>query len=332
MNRKARDNRSFALLAAAAIIACAVFFFWGQYNTASTIYEVGFMLHHMDELLDSAKGYTLTENERERYDSLRKEGAAWEEHTDPSKGSYETETAAKWFGEQARTRLLYSEYSQNTDKTVILLHGIGVSDADIWAPVWWNMGYNVIIPEMRADESDRSSGTDVVSYGVYEQFDLYDLIMQLGLQDSCVWVQGRGSGAAAAILLAGNDELSDAGIDGIVSESVYNQFGTVQRTLVKQLFNLGDNFVGRFLRYLIKTNLGFEPDSVSVSNYAAHCSAPILFLCSDADGFIDSSNTDAVYEAAAGRKEVCRVPSSHHLLLAAAEGSPCQNAIRAFAA
>lgn len=328
--KKSQDSKSFALLAFAAIIACAVFFFWGQYNTASTVFEVGFMLHHIDDLLDSADGYALSEEEQNQYDSLCEGGGDWEEFHESVRGSYETETVTKWFGEQARERLNYWYYPQNSEKTVILLHGIAASDASIWAGTWWDMGFNVVIPDMRADSGDRSSDTSVVTYGVYEQFDLYDLILHLGLQDSCVWVQGRGTGAAAAILLAGNDELSAAGVDGIVAESIYDNLGQTQRTLVKQLFNLGDHFVGTFLRNQIKTNLLFEADSVSISNYAAHSSVPMLFLCSESDGFISSANTERVYAAAGGEKAICRVPEAHHLLLALAEGSPCQTAIRDF--
>jgi pimeloyl-ACP methyl ester carboxylesterase len=330
MNREKHEKRNFLLLLALAVIAGLGFLVWGQYNTASTIYDLGFLGRNVGELLASAQGYSLTEEEQGEYDGLVQAAEAWAEGKTASYGRYSTDTAAGWFGQPSRLDLSYTLYTQASDRTVILLHGFreSVADARIWASWWWEQGWDVLIPEMRGDGAE---GMVPCTYGVYEQFDLYDLILAAGLQERTLAVQGRGTGAAAAVLLAANPELSAAGLDGVIGESLYARMGDLERSKVKSLFGLGDRFVGVFLRYQIKQRLGFDPDSVDLRAAAAASSVPALFLCAGDDGFLDPADTRAVAEAWGGSRDLRELPEGGHRLLWSRSGEAYRAALEDFA-
>ena len=196
------------------------------------------------------------------------------------------------------------------------------------APWWWARGWSVLIPQQRGYQEPGDVNRVPATYGVYEACDLYDLILAVGLSEETVVVQGKGSGAAAAILLAADGELSAAGLDGVVAESCYDELGTLQRSLLKKLFRLGDWFVGRFLRSRIRTSLGFEPDSVDIRAAAANASCPILFVCGEQEVLPGESQSRALYDACAGKKELVVVPDASYRALWLAE--EYRSAVEAF--
>ena len=315
MKRDAQDRRNFWLLLALAVVAGVGFLIWGQYNTAATIFDMGFFRRNAYDLMTSAEGVKLEGDDQGLYDSMIGEGSYWAQDKPRTQGGWETESIAAWFGENARLRLSYDLYTQYSDKTVILLHGFEQTASDVlyWAPFWWNRGWNVLIPQQRS-YSEADAGQVPCSYGVYEQFDLYDLILAAGLEQDTVVIQGRGAGAAAAILLAANADLAGAGVDGVVSENVYSNMQTDGEKLVKQLFGLGNPLIRRFLNHRIRTKLGFLPESVDLPSAAANCRIPALFVCASDDAFLDPEDTRLVSKAWAGEAQLAELAGGHRLI------------------
>ena len=315
MQRESTEKRNYWILLAIAIVAGLGFLVWGQFNTASTIFDLGFYRRNAYEVMTSAEGVKLEGEDRTLYDSMIGEGSYWAQGKPRKQGSWETSTAASWFGEKARLRLSYDFYTQNSDRTVVLLHGFEQTSEDVlyWASFWWDRGWDVLIPQQRS-YGEADAGQVVVTYGVYEQFDLYDLILAAGLDRDTLVLQGRGAGAAAAILLAANKDLADAGVDGIVAESVYANMEADAETLVKQLFNLGNPLLKRFLNYRIRTGLGFLPESVDLTAAAADCTIPALFICASDDTFLDPRDTLLVCGAWAGEARLAELTGGHRLI------------------
>ena len=77
MNREKHEKRNFWLLLALAVVAGLGFLIWGQYNTASTIFDMGFLRRNAAELMTSAEGVKLEGEAQERYDALLNEGEEW---------------------------------------------------------------------------------------------------------------------------------------------------------------------------------------------------------------------------------------------------------------
>ena len=303
--KEKNDNKLFLLFMLLAIVFGVVYLFWGQRNSAQTLFDLAFLRYRAEEQFNTVETWTVPLADSGEYAALKEEAAAWASGQETVSGSYEAVTAAQHWGDSLKLTLDYTLYGPDTGKTVILLHGFCDSPADslVWAPFWQEAGWRVLIPVQRGYADPGDTNYTPTTFGAYEQFDLYDLILALGLEDEEVVVHGKGGGAAAAILMAANESLADAALDGIVAESVYDNMGQTERALVKQLFNLGDNFVGRFLRELIVKKLGFDADSVDICAAAANMDVPALFLCSAGDEFLGAQRTEAVSAA-------CKAPST----------------------
>ncbi len=316
MKKNRGDKLPFPMFIAIVILAGIFFLLWGQSNSAATVYELGFLRYRAQAQLDNLPEWALAPEEQTTLDGETALAAAWEAEHPPVEGSFTTDSAAGWFGERALLTLHYRYYDRGTGKTVVLLHGFEGTEEDCLrlAPWWWAQGYGVLIPEARGYQAPGETNRIPTTYGVYEEFDLYDLILAAGLSEDTVLVHGKGTGAAAAILLSANESLAGAGLDGIVAESVYDALGDMQRSLLKKLFNLGDWFVGRFLRSRIRSSLGFEPDSVDIRAAAANMSCPILFVCGSQETLPGQAQSQAVYDACVGRKELLTVSGSYRAL------------------
>ena len=317
MNKKRRDSLPFPLFMAIALVAGILFFLWGQSNTAATVYELGFLRYRSQAQLGNMAEWALTEEEQAALDAAGAEAEAWAAALTPAEGTFTTETAAERYGEGARITLSYRWYDRGTGKTVILLHGYQDGEApDISdAPKWWERGWGVLIPAQRGYGEPGDVNRTPVTYGVYEACDLYDLILAAGLGSETVIVRGKGSGAAAALLLAGDGSLAGAGLDGVVAESCYNELGDLQRSLLKKLFRLGDWFVGRFLRSRIRSSLGFDSDGVSITAAAAQAGCPVLFLCGSQETLPGEAQSRALYEACASEKALTVIPDASYRAL-----------------
>ena len=317
MNREKHEKRNFWLLLALAVVAGLGFLIWGQYNTASTIFDMGFLRRNAAELMTSAEGVKLEGEAQEQYDALLLEGEEWIQKAALKQGSWKTESIVPWFGEAAGITLSYDLYTQGSDRTVILLHGFqeGAGDVRYWGSFWWDRGWDVLIPQLRSYGAG-DEGLIPCTYGVYEQFDLYDLIMALGLDRKTLVIQGRGTGAAAAVFLTANGDLAAAGVDGIVAESVYANMGKDAETMVKKLFGLGNPLLLRFLNAQIRQKLGFLPESVDLTAAAANSTVPALLVWGEDDGFLDPNLTRKVSDAWAGEHFGLGLKGGHRLLWA----------------
>ena len=314
--KDSKDNRLFLVFMLLAIAFGVIYLFWGQYNSAQTLFDLGFLRYRAEEQLGTVETWAVPPADAEDYAKLKEDAAAWASRQETVTGSYEAVTAAQHWGDSVRLTLDYTLYGPDTGKTVILLHGFCDSPDDslVWAPFWQEAGWRVLIPVQRGYADPGDTNYTPTTFGAYEQFDLYDLILALGLEDEEVIVHGKGGGAAAAILMAANESLAGAGLDGIVAESVYDNMGQTERALVKQLFGLGDSFVGRFLRELIVKKLGFDADSVDICAAAANMSVPALFLCSAGDGFLGAQRTEAVSAACYAPNTIRHLQGSYRTL------------------
>ena len=299
--KEKKDKIMFICFIAAAVVLGCLMLLWGQHNSAEQVFEIGFLHFRVNDQLANDESYIFSESDGEKYGEMLKLGESWRGQAGGIEGSCKTETAAAIFGEFALYDMPYTFYNNNSDTTVILLHGYNetVDDAAIFAPYWWDGGYNVLIPQLRG-YSDKNQLT---TFGEYEQYDLYDRIRAAGLENSRIIVHGRGTGAATALLAAANAKY-DCGIDIIVADSVYSNLETLKQRQLKAQFGLGEIMVGKMLSSIAKKQLGFELADVNICTAAGESSVPKLFVCGENDSFMPMEESQSVYEAASGAKEL----------------------------
>lgn len=295
---KKRENVIFIVLLVAVVIAGCLMLVWGQYNSARQVYDVGFVRYHVGDQLSRDEGYTKTEADAALYQAAKDAGAAWSGEQTGRTERYTTESATQAYPEAPAVEIGYTVYDQGGAVTVILLHAYNetTEDARKYAPYWWEKGCNVIVTELRGD----SGSYEATTFGVWESYDLYDLFVREQLLDKQVVVHGEGVGAAAAILLAGRDNV--AGIDLLVADTVYDNLKDLELQQLQRQFSLGDFLVGIFLDRIVRQQTGIEVDQVDLSDTAAGCTVPALFVVGGADAFIGVEGTQSVYAAWQGEK------------------------------
>lgn len=289
---KKKENIVFALLAAAVLVAGCLMLLWGQRNSAEQVFEIGFLHYMVDEQLSNDEDYVLSAVDTEKYNDMLELAKAWDESVKSVKGECETKSVSEFYGEFALYNMPYSFYDNGSDITAVLLSGYEETDRDamIYAPYWWKKGYNVLIPRLRGD----SETVQFSTFGVYEQYDIYDLIKYLGLEDSRLILHGRGTGAAAALLLAANEN-TPCNVELIVADSVYSDLETLKREQLKKQFGLSENFVGRFLSGIVEKQLGIVMSEVDINLAAAKSDAYKLFVSGSNDTFLGYSHTEEAF-------------------------------------
>lgn len=300
-----KENKIFIIFLVLAVVVGGLMLLWGQYNSAQQVFEIGFLKYRVDEQLANDANYVFSEEDASKYEEMLHLAEEWKQGAGGEEKSCSSVTVNELFGEFAAEELKYTVYDNGSDTTVFLLHGYNetVSDAAIFAPYWWDKGYNIIIPSL---ERPRGDGASIVTFGVYEQYDIYDIIRAENLTDSKVILHGRGSGAAAALLISSRADY-DCGIDMVVSDSVYATLNGLKIEQLQAQFRLGEFLTGTLLSNIIDKQLGFDITTIEITKAAAASDVPKFFVCGGADNFISKNETYAVYTDASGAKALLTV-------------------------
>ena len=228
-----KENKLFVIFLVLAVLVGGLMLLWGQYNSAQQVFEIGFLSYRVEEQLANDDAYIFSEDDAVKYNEMLNLANEWKQNVSGIEKNCTSTTVANVFGEFATENLRYTLYDNGSDTTVFLLHGYNenVEDASVFAPYWWDKGYNIIIPSL---ERPKGEGASLVTFGVYEQYDIYDIICCEELLDSKVILHGRGTGAAAALLISSRADYN-CGIDMVVSDSVYATLNGLKIEQLKEL-------------------------------------------------------------------------------------------------
>ena len=307
-----KEKRFFAIFAVAVVVIGAALFLWGQNNGTYQVFNSAFFRYDFAKVRDADPGWKLTEEEQARRDELLAEAAAWKASARGERRTFRAVTAADDERGVPEVEIAYDVYDNGSDTTVVILHGFDESTAEseIYAPYWWDKGFNVMIPELRGH---RGEDMEPTTFGVWESLDLYDMICAEGLDspDKRLIVCGRSIGGDAALLLAENDGLGGGGIDLIVAETVYTDLKTYELRCLRRQYNLGNIFVGEMLDSLCKRGFGFEPDEINIRTRAVVTHVPAVFLAAD-EKVVGGDMTTTVYDAWGGEKKLVWLESGRY--------------------
>lgn len=307
------DKRNMLIMLLIAVIAGCGMLIWGQYNTALQVYDISFNRYMITKQLLTDETWVKLPEEQALYEKVLTAGKEWRESTAKRQGVYTAITASEVFGKVPPQELSYEYYDNGSKKTVVILHGYNetADDAAVFAPIWWEKGFNILLPEMRG----HSESSVTTTFGFYEQYDLMDLIMceKLTGEGRKLVIHGKGTGAAAALLMAGNSHIpNEAYPDLIVSDSVYSNLKELELKQLKQQFSLGNFMVGIMLDAVVNSKLGFSVKDVDISKAAAQTDTPIIFIACEKDGFVGSEQSEAVFQAAGTDKEMLLVEDAKY--------------------
>ncbi len=217
----------------------------------------------------------------------------------------------------ARLRGWLFQQRPNSDKSVILLHGIGDTRNGMLghAQFFLTHGYDVVVPDSRAQGE---SGGDLITYGVLEARDVGSWAAWVRGQTRarCVFALGESFGAGVTIqaATAGNTTLCAA-----VAESPFASFRDAACLRVGQQAG-GGEALGRMLGFplvepvIIYTRMryGVNLGDASPVDAVRRLRIPLLVIHGTADGNIPIDHSRRIVRAAAGRVAYWEVPGGNH--------------------
>ncbi|HEY1422629.1 MAG TPA: alpha/beta fold hydrolase [Candidatus Acidoferrum sp.] len=197
---------------------------------------------------------------------------------------------------------------------VLVLHGVADNRYGMTehARLLLQGGYNVLMMDSRAHGA---SGGDIATYGWLERKDVSAEIDQLEQTEhpEHLYALGASMGAGIALQAAGADPRIEAVAAEApfanLQEAAYDYAGLQRWPLLgKTLFAPGAwmlIFRGQHLA-------GFPASNVSPQKSVAKCAFPLLLICDGADVVLPCRHSEMILRAAAGPRELWRVPGAMH--------------------
>lgn len=221
-------------------------------------------------------------------------------------------------GQEISLAAWWIAHPAGSSQTCLIIHGY--ADAKVggiaWAPMWRDLGYNVLAIDLRGHGE---SGGTFTSAGFYEREDVAQLIDQWRAErpdeTARIVMFGVSLGAAvAAAVAAGRDD-----IDAVVLESPYAHFVRAAaahgRAMGMPLVRL-QPFIARTAGRMI----GADFDAVAPARLVPEIRCPVLLIHSADDDLIDPKDAQSLRAAIAqrdpdaGQGVFWEVPGARHVL------------------
>jgi pimeloyl-ACP methyl ester carboxylesterase len=201
-----------------------------------------------------------------------------------------------------------------TGAWVLVFHGVADNryGTEEHARMLLQSGYDVVMMDSRAHGA---SGGEMASYGWLERKDVSAAIDQLISTEhpEHIFALGNSMGAGIALQAAG----SDARIEAVAAEApfanlqeaAYDYAGLQRWPLLGKTFFAPGAWV---LIYRGERLAGFPASEVSPEKAVKARAFPLLLICDGADVVLPCRHSEAILGAAAGSKELWRVPGALH--------------------
>lgn len=201
--------------------------------------------------------------------------------------------------------------NSDSDQWVITVHGYtseGVNMAS-YAKQFYDMGYNVIIPDLRGH--GKSEG-DYIGMGWDERYDILDLIDYIvsNHKDSQIVLFGVSMGAATVMNVSGEELPSN--VKAVIEDCGYTSVWAEFSHQLKELFGLPAFPMMHSASLISKLRAGYWLGEVSVIEQVKKSKTPTLFIHGDADDFVPFTMLEELYEASSAEKEKLIVEGAGH--------------------
>lgn len=205
----------------------------------------------------------------------------------------------------------YEIKNEDSNVWVITIHGYmnKGSTMDNYAKQFYNMGYNVLVPDLRGH--GESEG-DYIGMGWHDHYDIQkwiDYIIENN-SDAEIILHGVSMGGATVMMTSGEELPSNvkALIEDCGYTSVEDEFGYQ----LKALFNLPKAPVLNISSLVTKIRAGYWFGEASSIKQLKKAKLPMLFIHGNEDTFVPFSMLDEVYDAADVEKEKLVIDGAKH--------------------
>lgn len=201
---------------------------------------------------------------------------------------------------------------EESHKWVILLHGYtGWKEAMYPFAYWYyQQGFHVIVPDLRCQgESDG----DFIGMGWTDHYDCMLWINYILEQDADarIVLHGQSMGAAAALMMTGEDFLPDH-VKAVISDCAYTDAYSMFEDKIRDWFHLPAFPIVDTACLMLRLRGGYSLYDASALEAVKNSSTPTLFIHGSEDAMIPAEMAQELYDAAACEKELLIIEGAGH--------------------
>ncbi len=202
--------------------------------------------------------------------------------------------------------------AEDNHKWVLILHGYTGWKEEMYPFAYWyhEQGYHVIVPDLRCQ--GESEG-DFIGMGWTDHYDcmlwLDYILSQDG--DAGIVLHGQSMGAAAALMISGDEELS-VNIDVVISDCAYTDAYAMFGEKIKDWFHLPAFPLVDTACLVLRMRGGYDLKDASAIDAVRNSRIPTLFIHGDMDEMISVQMSKDLYEAAGCPKELLIIEGAGH--------------------
>ena len=194
----------------------------------------------------------------------------------------------------------------------LVLHGYtGWKEAMYpYARMYYRRGYHCIIPDLR---TQGESEGDYIGMGWTDHYDCMlwiDRILQMDPEARIV-IHGQSMGAATALLMSGEEELSDH-VKAVVSDAAYTDAYSMFGEKLTAWFSLPPFPIVDTAVLMLKLRGGYDLMDASPIDAVKKSETPTLFIHGDLDAMISVDMAYRLYDAARCEKDLLIVEGAGH--------------------
>ena len=209
---------------------------------------------------------------------------------------------------------LHSYKIQNeipSNKWVITVHGYTSEGLNMstYAKKYYDMGYNVLIPNLRAHGS---SDGDYIGMGWDDRLDIIswiDVILNEN-PDAEIVLHGVSMGAATVTMTSGEDLPSN--IKAIIADCGYTSVWDQFSYQLDDLFSLPEFPIMHISSLVAKIRAGYSLGEASSIEQVKKSKTPILYIHGDQDDFVPYFMMEELYKATNSEKEMLTIEGAGH--------------------
>ena len=207
---------------------------------------------------------------------------------------------------------LAQDQSAENHKWALVLHGYTGWKEEMYPFACWyhEEGYHVIVPDLRCQ--GESEG-DFIGMGWTDHYDCTLWIDYILAQDADarIVIHGQSMGAATALMMTGEDSLSNH-VVAVISDSSYTDAYSMFGDKVKEWFYLPAFPLVDSARLVLRLRGGYDLMDASALNAVSKSKTPTLFIHGNSDAMIAVQMSKDLYDAAACEKELLIIDGAGH--------------------
>ncbi len=264
------------------------------------------------------------ENDFWANNKLRQEADAWYD----AKAAGDTVLASDRIKRNTFAKVYFAD--EKSDKWAIVIHGYSSSPRGMahYAKVYFEHGFNVLMPHMIGHGSDKSSYTSMGYYDKLIILDWIDYIVGLN-KDAKIVIHGVSMGAATTMMVTGENLPSNvvAAVEDCGFTSAYEEYASQ----VGPMFHLPAAPVLTAANIVSKARRNFDFKEAAPIKAIVHSKTPTLFIHGDADKFVPYEMMQPLYEACgAPDKDMLTIPGAFHTASAFFDNELYWNKVKEF--